>query len=129
MDDLLRQVTGETAELFTVGSSRYGINVIFITQNLFDKNPHFRAISLNCKYVCIRKNPRDTSSINYFARQVAPSNASFVTRVYRDVTQAKPYSYLFFDAGQGTPERLRLRTNVLGENGEPMQCFAPRRRP
>lgn len=123
MDDLMHQVGAETAELFTVGSSRYGVNVIFISQNMFDKNPHFRTISLNCKYICVRKNPRDTSSIQYFARQVTPTNTAFLTKVYRDVTRAKPFSYIFFDAAQGTQERLRVRTNVLGEGGEPMQCF------
>ena len=41
MDDLMHQVSGETAELFTMGCSRYGVNIIFITQNLFDKNSYF----------------------------------------------------------------------------------------
>ena len=125
IDDLIHHVTSETAELFTVGCSRYGVNIIFITQNLFDKNPFFRTISLNCKYFCIRKNPRDSSSIMHFARQVMPSNLSFMKRVYHDVTNKKAYSYIFFDASQNVPEGLRLRTNVLGENGQPPQCFSP----
>lgn len=123
IDDLMHKATAETAELFTVGSSRHHVNIIFIVQNLFEKNPCFRTISLNCKYICIRKNPRDTSSISYFARQVVPSNPSFLTAVYKEVTGKKPYSYIFFDASQNTPEHLRIRTNVLFENELPMQCF------
>ncbi|MEM8728056.1 MAG: hypothetical protein AAGE99_05040 [Chlamydiota bacterium] len=125
IDDLLHQVTAETAELFTVGCSRYDVNIIFITQNLFDKNPHFRTISLNCKYFCIRKNPRDSSSIMYFARQVMPTNAKFFTKIYQTVTAKKAFSYIFFDADQNTPEQLRLRTNILLEDDSPVQCFFP----
>ena len=123
IDDMVHHITRETAELFTVGASRYGVNVIFITQNLFEKSPHFRTISLNCKYICIRKNPRDPSSIAHFARQVAPSNAKVLVDVYHDVTEAKAYSYIFFDTSQETPERLRVRSNILAEDGLPMLCF------
>ena len=123
IDDMIHHVTRETAELFTVGSSRYRANIIFITQNLFDKNPFFRTISLNCKYICIRKNPRDSSSIMHFAKQVVPANSRFLVQVYRDVTSQKAFSYLFFDASQQTREMMRLRTNILSEGGQPMQCF------
>lgn len=128
IDDMIHHVTEETSELFTVGCSRHLVNIIFITQNLFDKNKFFRTISLNCKYFCIRKNPRDSSSINHFSRQVFPSNGSFLTKVYRDVTSLKPFSYIFFDASQTTPENLRTRSDIFGEDGDPPKCFIPLRK-
>ena len=37
-------------------------------------------------------------------------------QVYEDVT-AKPYSYLFIDLHQKTPEVIRVRTNILPGEG------------
>lgn len=125
IDDMIHHVNKDTAELFTVGSSRYGVNLILITQNLFDKSPYFRTISLNCRYFCIRKNPRDSSSISRFAKQVFPSHPNFMIHVYRDVTNKKAYSYIFFDASQDVSEHMRLRSNVLREEGSPVICFHP----
>lgn len=125
LDDLLHKISAETTELFTVGCSRYGVNIIFITQNLFDRSPHFRTISLNCKYFCIRKNPRDSSSILHFARQIMPHNVTFLSRVYYHVTGRKAFTYIFYDADQSTPENLRVRTNIFQEGASPIECFFP----
>ena len=40
----------------------------------------------------------------------------WVMQVYEDVT-AKPYSYLFIDLHQKTPEVIRVRTNILPGEG------------
>ena len=59
----------------------------------------------------------------HFAKQVFPSNPMFMVDVYKDVTSQKAYSYIFYDASQEVSENVRLRTNVLGEEGKPVTCF------
>ena len=66
IDDLLQSVGADMAELFQVGSRHNGVSIIFLSQNLFPKNKHFRDISLNCSYICLPKNVRDKSSIVHF---------------------------------------------------------------
>ena len=90
--------------------------------NLFDKNPAFRNISLNSRYVVVFKNPRDGSSITNFAKQFDPNNSKRLIKIYQEAT-AKPYSYLFIDMDQLTPDEYRLRSNVLFENGRPMSIY------
>ena len=67
-DDLAGYLNKSTVELFNVLSHHMHANVCFVVHNLFSKNVFFREISLNSRYICIYKNPRDSSSIFHFAR-------------------------------------------------------------
>lgn len=63
IDDLARDLSQDTAEIFGVGAHHFGCNVCFVTQNLFEKNPAFRNISLNS---------RNVTSSNYVIFTVQP---------------------------------------------------------
>jgi len=60
-DDLTQESDGTVANLFTKGSHHRNISVIYLTQNLFHKNPRMRTISLNFHYMILFKNPRDAA--------------------------------------------------------------------
>lgn len=123
IDDLLFSCTSDSSEMFTVGSSRYNVNIIMIVQNLFERaNPCMRTISLNSRYFTLIKNVRDSSSVINLAKQVFPYNGTFFVDAYRDATKL-PYSYLFLDLSQECPEVLRVRTNIFGENNEPVKVY------
>jgi hypothetical protein len=59
------------------------------------------------------KYPGDKLTIRTLAMQM---HKSWLTEAYEDVT-AKPYSYLFIDLHQQTPEVIRIRTNILPGEG------------
>lgn len=122
LDDLARNMSEDTSEIFSVASHHMDCNVCLVVHNLFDKNKAFRNISLNSRYLVVFKNPRDTSSITAFAKQFDPGNAARMMRIYRDAT-AKPFSHLFVDLDQKTPENLRLRSNIFFDHDEPMRIF------
>ena len=42
----------------------------------------------------------------------------FLTRVFKDATKNKPFSYLFIDISQTTPENFKFRSTVIPESGE-----------
>lgn len=117
IDDLSRQMNQDTSEIYSVASHHYACNVILVVHNLFDQNPAFRNISLNAKYLTIFKNPRDKQQISTFARQFAggKGQAKNVVDIYNEATKS-PYSYLFVDLHQSTPEQYRLRSNILMES-------------
>ena len=116
-DDLASNLGKSTVELFNVLSHHMGCNVCFIVHNLFERAPFFREISLNSKYICIMKNPRDSSSIFHFARQFSPENPRRVVEIFRYATK-KPQSYLMIDLSQDTPDSSRLMSNIFHENGD-----------
>ena len=115
LDDMMSQLGGEVTEVFTRGSHHRNVSVIAVMQNIFHQSKYQRTMSLNTHYMVLFKNPRDASQIQHLARQMYPHNPRFLVDVFNRVTSLKPFSYLFIDLKQETPEYLRLRANVLEE--------------
>jgi hypothetical protein len=122
IDDFAQEVTRDTVNIFSILVHHTNTVVFLLTQNIFPKNPVFRDISLNASYVIVFKNPRDSLQIVSFAKQFSPGNNKFVVDSYADATK-RPYSYLLFDLHQTTPNILRLRSNIIPSEGEPMKIY------
>lgn len=128
IDDFGSQITTAHGDLFTVLSHHNNCSVLILTQNLFEKNPVFRTISLNCTYITVFKNPRDNKQINIFASQVKRGKKpDYIVDAFHDTTE-KPYTYLFFDNHQQTKEVDRVRTRILPHEMaiKPMSRFEPK---
>ena len=95
-----------------------------LTQNIFSNNKAFRTLSLNSQYISIFKNPRDQSQIAHFAKQFSPYNIRWVVDAYKKATKAA-YSYLLFDNHQSTPDRIRVRSNIIPGQG-PVRVWVPK---
>ena len=102
--------------LFTKQSHHRNISVMFISQNLFNQGKGNRTISLNCHYMVLFKNPRDSSQIIHLAKQMYPGKPGFLKGIFQDATN-EPYGYLFIDLKQNTPDHFRLRTQIFPELG------------
>ena len=124
IDDFMTSLDKSLMELFTVYAHHGNCSTLFLSQNLFDKNPHFRTVSLNSTYISIFKNPRDKLQISAFARQINPTNSKFVIESYLAATKAA-YSYLFFDNHQKTDDNFRLRSRILPHE-RPMIIWMPK---
>ncbi|HEY6437727.1 MAG TPA: hypothetical protein VIY47_14140 [Ignavibacteriaceae bacterium] len=124
IDDYAQQINKNTVELFTEKCHHSNAVIILLTQNIFDKNPVFRTISLQSNYVLLFKNPRDSSQINSFAKQFSPGNPAWVIEAFKEATR-NPYSYLLFDNCQTTPDKIRVRSNVLPHEF-PMRVYMPK---
>ena len=116
VDDLMSETDARVTRLFTKGSHHRNTSIIFISQNLFDKNKENRTITLNAHYIVLFKSPRDALQVEHLARQMYPGNTKFMREAFADATAA-PYSYLLIDLKPTTPEELRLRASIFpGEN-------------
>lgn len=120
MDDLMTK-SNLAREIFTRFSHHCNLSVIFITQNLFYKGAGFRDITLSASYVVIFKNPRDSSTVNCFSRQMLPHRPKLLTQAYHRVT-VKPFSYLFIDLTQEMPEEYRIRANIFPDEEMIVYC-------
>ena len=100
------------ANVFTKISHHRNVSVVYLTQNLFDKNKYARTISLNAHYLVLFKNPRDATQFATLARQMYPNASNFAIEAYKDATSA-PYGHLLVDLKPDQDERCRLRTNVF----------------
>ena len=98
--------------LFTKGSHHRNLSVIYIVQNLFHQGKGNRSISLNSHYLVLFKNPRGKLQILTLAKQMYSSETAWFIKEYEEAVR-RSYGYLFVDLRPTTPERCRLRTNVL----------------
>ena len=114
LDDLMGECSKDqrVSDLFTRGSHHKGISVFYLTQNLFPPGKLSRTISLNCHYIFVFKNPRDSLGIATLAKQMFPRQSNYLVDSFHDATK-HPYSYLLIDCHPQTPENIRLRTNIL----------------
>jgi hypothetical protein len=112
IDDLMREVDGNTVDIFTKGSHHRNLSVFNLIQNVHHQGKGHRDMSLNSHYIVYFNNPRDRAQVAHFARQIDPGNPKFIVEAYRDAT-LRPYGYLLFDLKQSTPEEMRLRTDIF----------------
>ncbi len=68
------------------------------------------------------RNPRTLYQIATLARQCSVADPKLVVSAYRDATQKK-FSYLIIDLRNETVPELRLLTNALHENEEPVYIY------
>ena len=88
-----------------------------MTQNLFHQGGQHRTRNLNVHYLVIFKNPRDSTVIDFVARQAFSFNRKFLIDAYNDAVKNRPYAYLFLDFTQSCPDELRVRTDIFNPSG------------
>lgn len=113
LDDLQQEMcTNPVIEkLFTQLAHHLNISVIFMGNNLFQKN-FSRTITVNVHVMILFKNARDSQQIRCLARQLYPKNSEEFLFAYNDCT-SKPWGYLVVDLSPRADESLRLRTNIF----------------
>ena len=104
------------SDLFTNMSHHLNISVIFILQNLFPKGKFMKDISVNATYIVLMSNPRDKLQVKTLSYQIDGDSGGFYFNRFKDATKNKPFSYLFLDFNQTTPDQLRVRTNIFPED-------------
>ena len=82
--------------LFTRGSHRCNLSVIYILQNLFHQGKGSSSISLNSHYLELFKNPRDKLQILTLAKQMCPGQTDFFLNQYEEAVK-RPLGYLLVD--------------------------------
>jgi len=121
VDDHMSDVNQLVADIFTTNSHHHNISILYLTQNLFDKNKYVRTISLNAHYLTLFENRRDAGQFAIFAIQMYPTCWKFTAEGYEDAT-CVPYGYLLVDLKPDQYERYRFRTNVFP--GEMQHVYA-----
>lgn len=120
IDDQMNEDSEDLVKLFSVDSHHLSVSVIFVTQNLFVQSKHYRTVALNAQYLFLFKSPRLATQVKTLSRQLFDGReAKSFMEAYRDAT-SHPFSYLLVDLKPDAPDRLRVRANILPDEGEPL---------
>lgn len=114
LDDMMMQVakSEESLNLFCVTAHHRRISVFMLAQNLYMPGKFARTISLNCHYVILFRNVRDSRQVLTFGSQVFPLKLKYFKEAYDKATSI-PFGYLVVDMSPGTEDKYRLRTRIL----------------
>ena len=97
----------------------YDLSIIHLVQNVFDKDPSHRTISLNATYIVLFNNPMDMSQVSHLDKQFNPGNNGLLTTAYRDATSSRAHSYMVIDFNQSTAEIFSLRNTLFPDEDFP----------
>ena len=86
IDDLMSETDSRVTDMFTRGSHHKNISVVYVTQNLYNKDKENRTISLNTHYLVLSKNSQDVAQISHLGRQIFLKKVAFFSEVFKDAT-------------------------------------------
>ena len=113
-DDMLNSTNLKAvAELYTVHGRHLNLSLAFLSQKLFLNNDYFRQISQNSDYICVFKNPRNSSEIRSLAMQITPQTLDLLD-IYKKAT-ILPFSYLLINLTQECIPQLKYLSNIFNE--------------
>ena len=98
------------SDIFTKYSHHKNIFVIILFQTNFPSEKFKMDIASNSTYVVLMSNPMNERQMSTLCLQ---RGGAFIMKCYKDATSNNPYSYLFLDCDQETPEEVRVRTNIF----------------
>lgn len=116
VDDLQSELikSPEFTAVFTKYAHHTPMTCLYLCQNLFHRSDaEARSRSLSASYICLTRSIRDRTAVQNLGKQMFPKRSNFLVQVYEDATDNKPYSYLFIDLRQETPDFLRLRSGIF----------------
>lgn len=106
MDDLMLHVDKKYLDLLvTVKSHHRNIGVIFVAQNLFDKN--LKTARDNSQYIIVMKSPSSLRTIRDIGTSLFPGKTKEFMEIYEEATRKK-YGYLLMNLHAGVDSELRL---------------------
>ena len=117
MDDLMSELSkdSQVGNLFTRGR-HLDISTILLLQNAIPPGREMRNVSLNTCYLILFNNPSDNSQTQIIARRMYPRHHRWFLECFADATK-KPYGYIRQDNTPETPNKYRLQTEIIPNNG------------
>jgi hypothetical protein len=112
--------------LFTQISHHENINLVLVTQNLFDRSCSANiSLNRNANYLILMRALKDRTPARIVFSKAFPDvrQSRALVRLFDEVTADKPYTYLCLSFAQNTPHHLRICTNIFGENDRPISFF------
>jgi hypothetical protein len=106
------------ANFFTRRSHHSNISIVFIVQNLFEKN--MKIVRDYTHYIFLLNSPSAALQVRSLGSQIFPENSlKFFLDSYKQSVVDKKFGYLLIDLHPASDALLRLRTDLFKESEFP----------
>ena len=123
LDDLMMEAKSEFMDLlFTRGSHHWGVSIIFLTQNMFEKS--LKTARNNAHYLVLLRNPSGQLQIRNLGTQLFPRQLNYFMDAYKQAT-GENFGYLLIDMHPSSSDLVRLRTHIFPDDRQVL--FIPSR--
>lgn len=114
-DDLMDDISNskQILDLVTKKCQHHCVSWIITLQNAFHHGSERISITRSAHYLTVFNSPLDKTVPRLLASRIMPENRKAFLDIFAEATR-KPYSYLFVDGRQGTPDKARLRSDLFG---------------
>ena len=119
LDDLMEKIVKsiEMQEPFTKYCHHRNLTTIMVSQNVFQKGPNTRTISLNTHIHVLFANKRDEAQVSVLAHQLFHSKTKknkFLTMYDKHMKQH--YGYLVIDCTPQYPSEIKVHVDIFQVN-------------
>ena len=117
LDDLMGEISVSSAcqAMVTRLTHHCNLGLFILSQNLFQKGPVYRCLSLNTHYFIFCQTKRDHAQLLYFGRQLFPLRPSLLYSAYLKATEGVKYGHLRVDLHPASNPMLALTSDFLSK--------------
>jgi energy-coupling factor transporter ATP-binding protein EcfA2 len=126
LDDLMIQLNNKRdllTNLFTRKSHHSNICIIFVVQNMFERN--MKIVRDNSHYIFLLNSPAAQLQVRSLGSQLFPSNLKYFIDAYNQAVINKKFGYLLLDLHPASNASIRLRSNLFKEDSEYQNIYLP----
>ena len=115
LDDLMEKIVKsiEMQELFTKYCHHRNMTAIMVSQNVFQKGPNARTISLNTHIHVLFANKRDEAQVSVLAHQLFHSKTKKKCLAMYNEHMKQCYAYLVIDCTPQYPSKIKVCTDIF----------------
>ena len=113
-DDLMDSISDskQMVDLVTRKCQHQTVSWIITFQNAFHRGTERLSITRSAQYITLFNSPLDKTIPHILASRIMPESRRTFLEIFKEAT-LKPYSYLFCDGRQSTPDKIRLRADIF----------------
>ena len=117
LDDLMAEISVSSAcqAMVTRLTHHCNLGLFILSQNLFQKGPVYRCLSLNTHYFIFCQTRRDHAQLLYFGRQLFPLRPNLLYSSYLKATDGLKYGHLRVDLHPASNPMLALTSAFLSD--------------
>jgi hypothetical protein len=97
------------------------------TQELYHQNSRYRTAAKQLSNLWLFPSKRSATEIYSLARQISPTDFSWIVKAFQDATENEAHRYMYFGFHQKSAIVTKMMTHYLPNEPKPIRCYLKNR--